>query len=245
MTALLVIVAFAGLSTATASAQTTTTAPSYAAALEARLAKEWRDPALAKEIVAGLGADTLTSFEAKVPLAQVATSPFLTYRPKPIPAKSVDSLIVYSFGNRLDANGKATPGPTNERLAKEVFDFVKHHKVEVYAQHEVADFLIGVPRLHRIDDTVGPDGKVVYLSTAGVAEQAKQQGAAGTVGVLCFADHVGRCLLTTEKVLGAKGVGVPKGADLPAVYDTESGQSWTRDRKVYLQTDLLGRLATL
>jgi hypothetical protein len=249
VTALLVIVALAGLSISTASAQTTTTtpttAPSYAAALEARLAKEWQDPALAKEIVAGLGADTLASFEAKVPLGQVATSPFLAYRPARIPAKSVDSLIVYAFGNRVDAAGATTAGPTNEQLAKAVRAFVAKHKVPVYAQQEVAQFLTGVPNVTSIDPVVGPDGKIVYLSTVGVAEQAQQQGATGTVGVVCFADHVGRCVLTTQKVFGAKGVGIPKGITLPSAYDPQSGQPWTRDRKSYLQTDLVGRLATL
>lgn len=244
--ALLTIVV--GASTAfAASTTTTTTPPTYAAALEARLAREWKDPALASEIVAGLGADTLASFEAKVPLGQVATSPFFTYRPKPIPAKSVDSLIVYTFGNRVDANGVMTAGPTNEELAKATKAFVKHHPVKVYAQQEVAQFLQaqGVPQVTSIDPVTGPDGKIVYLSTVGVAEQAQQKGATGTLGVVCFADHLGRCILTTQKVFGANDVGVPKGIMLPSTYDAQSGQSWTRDRKSYLQTDLMGRLATL
>ena len=255
VTALFVIAALAGLSISTASAQTrstttttATTVPSYAAALEARLAKEWKDPALAQEIVAGLGADTLASFEAKVPLAQVATSPFLAYRPARLPAGKVDSLIVYAFGNRVDAAGATTAGPTNEQLAKAVRAFAAKHKVPVYAQQEVAQYLTGVPNVTSIDPVVGPDGKIVYLSTAGVADQAKQKGATGTVGVVGFADHVGRCLLTTEKVFGEKAgvtAGIPKGITLPSTYDPQSGQPWTRDRKSYLQTDLVGRLATL
>ena len=252
LTSLLVAVALVASVAATAVAQTTATAtsePSYAAALEARLAKEWKDPALAQEIVAGLSPDTLAAFAARVPLAQVATSPFLAYRPKAIPAKQVDSLIVYSFGNRVDASGTATPGPTNEQLATAVKSFVAKHKVPVYAQHEVAQFLTGVPNVTSIDETVGPDGKVVYLSTAGVAQQAQAKAQAagvdlGTVGVVCFADHVGRCLLTTEKA-GLTPAGIPKGITLPSTYDPQSGQPWTRDRKSYLQTDLVGRLATL
>jgi len=248
----LLVVALVALLAATAAAQTTTTAttaPSYAAALEARLAKEWKDPALAKEIVAGLSPETLASLAAKVPQAQVATSPFLAYRPKPIAAKQVDSLIVFSFGNRVDATGTATAGPTNEQLAMAVKQFVAKHKVPVYAQHEVAQFLTGVPNVTSIDETVGADGKVVYLSTAGVAQQAQEKAQAagvhlGTVGVVCFADHVGRCLLTTEKA-GLTPAGIPKGITLPSTYDTQSGQPWTRDRKSYLQTDLVGRLATL
>jgi len=246
-TALFAIVALAGLigvAVSTAGAQTTTTTtPSYGAALEARLAKEWQDPALAKEIVAGLGADTLASFAVKVPLAQVATSPFLAYRPARVPAKSVDSLIVYAFGNRVDAAGATTAGPTNEQLAKAVRGFVAKHKVPVFAQQEVAQFLTGVPNVTSIDPVVGPDGKIVYLSTAGVADQAEQKGATGTVGVVCFADHAGRCLLTTQKA--GLTAGIPKGITLPATYDPQSGQPWTRDRKSYLQTDLVGRLATL
>ena len=232
--------------TSVASAQTTTTAPpTYAQALETRLAKEWKDPALAKEIVTAMSPETLATFEAKVPQAQVATSPFLAYRPKPIPAKAVDSLIVYAFGNRVDAAGATTAGPTNEQLAKAVQAFVAKHEVPVYAQQEVAQYLTGVPDVTSIDPVVGPDGKIVYLSTAGAADQAKQKGATGTVGVVCFADHVGRCLLTPQKVFGSKGVGIPKGITLPSSYDPQSGQPWTRDRKSYLQTDLAGRLATL
>jgi hypothetical protein len=238
---------FVGATAAFAAKSTTTTTaaapPDYPTALAARLGKEWKDPALANEIVAGLSPDTLASFEAKVPLAQVATSPFLAYRPKPIPAKSVDGLIVYSFGNRVDANGAVTAGPTNEALATTVRAFVKQHPVPVYAQHEVAQFLTGVPNVTSIDEVVGPDGKVVYLSTAGVVDQAKQKGAHGTVGVVCFADHAGRCLLTTEKA--GLTAGLVKGITLPSTYDPQSGQPWTHDRKSYLQTDLLGRLATL
>ncbi|MFN8025308.1 MAG: hypothetical protein U0W40_02795 [Acidimicrobiia bacterium] len=243
----IVLTLVVGSATAFAATTTTTGPPSYAAALEARLAKEWKDPALAHEIVTGLGADQLAAFEAKVPLAEVATSLFLTYRPKPIPAKTVDSVIVYAFGNRVDANGATTAGPTNEQLAKVTKQYVAKHPVPVFAQQEVAQFLQaqGVKNVTSIDPVVGPDGKIVYLSTVGVAEQAKAKGAAGTLGVLCFADHLGRCLLTTQKVFGPKGVGLPAGVTLPSTYDTQSGQSWTRDRKTYLQTDLLGRLATL
>lgn len=256
VTAVLTLVVGAVAATATTAAvavpvkatTTTTLPPTYAAAFEARLAKEWKDAALAHEIVAGLAPETLAAFETKVPLAQVATSPFLTYRPARVPAKQVDSLLVYSFGNRVDANGTATAGPTNEALAKAVRAFVKRHPVPVYAQHEVAQFLTGVPKVTSIDEVTGPDGKVVYLSTAGVVDQAKQKAQAagadlGTVGVVCFADHVGRCVLTTEKA-GLTAV-VPKGVALPATYDPQSGQAWTRDRRSYLQTDLVGRLATL
>ncbi len=120
----------------------------------------------------------------------------------------------------------------------------------VFAQTEIAKALQadGVEDVTSIDPEVGADGNVVYLSTAGVAEQivSKAQAAGidlGTVGVLGFADHVVRSVLTA----GAAGLhaGVPKGVRLPKTYDVESTQPWTRDRATYLATDLAGRLATL
>ena len=64
-----------------------------------------------------------------------------------------------------------------------------------------------------------------------------------TVGVIGFADHAVRCVLTVDAA-GMRAA-VLKGVALPHTYDPGSGQSWTRDRKTYLATDLVGRLATL
>lgn len=222
----------------------------YPSALTSRLAKEYGDPALAAEVVAGLSEDTLAQLEARVPLAAVATSPFLAYRAKRVPARKVDSVVVFAFGNRVGADGSVTSGPTNDALAAATKQFVRKHPVPVFAQQEIAGQLQaqGVKRVTSIDPEIGPDGQVVYLSTAGVADQILQKAQAagvdlGTVGVIGFADHVVRCVLTAK----AAGItaGVPKGVPLPSAYDPESGQSWTRDRKTYLATDLAGRLATL
>jgi hypothetical protein len=100
-----------------------------------------------------------------------------------------------------------------------------------------------------IDAVTAPDGTVTYLSTAGVADQvvSKAQAAGeelGTVGVVGFADHAVRCVLTARKA-GMTDAAVPKGMKLPTVYDPESNQSWTRTRAAYLPTDLIGRLTTL
>ncbi len=125
----------------------------------------------------------------------------------------------------------------------------KHH-VPVFAQTEIAGLLQadGVPDVTSIDPVVGADGKVVYLSTAGVAEQimskAQAEGVSlGRVGVLAFADHAVRSVLTVEGA--GLHAAVPKGVRLPKTYDVESTQPWTRDRAAYLATDLAGRLATL
>lgn len=222
----------------------------YSDALTARFAKEYRDPGLAATIVAGLNADLLAKLEARVPLAQVATSPFLAYLPPRVAAKNVDSVVAFAFGNRRAVDGSLQPGPVNEALAKVTQSFVADHRVPVYAQTEIAQLLQarGVKRVTSIDPVVGDDGKVVYLSTAGVAEQvlSKAQAAGeplGTVGVIGFSDHVVRCVLTA-RAAGMTGA-VPKGIRLPHVYDPQSAQSWTTNRASYLTTDLIGRLTTL
>jgi hypothetical protein len=231
-----------------ATTTTATVAADYRAALTKRLGKEYGDAALAKRIVTALGDDTVTALEAKVPLADVATSPFLAYKPPRVAADKVDSLVVFAFGNRKGADGQLEPGPMNEAIAKAVSQFVRKHPVPVYAQTEIATQLqaAGVSDVTSIDPVTAPDGTVTYLSTAGVAEQAVAKARAagkelGTVGVVGFSDHAVRCVLTARKA-GLTGAAVPKGIVLPSVYDAESNQPWTRSRAAYLPTDLLGRL---
>jgi len=226
-------------------------AAEYTAALTARLAREWGDPGLATDVVAGLDPGLRASLEARVPLAEVATSPFLSYRPASRPARAFDSVIVYAFGYRDAPDGSRAPGPVNEALAAATRKLRNRRpEIPVYAQTEIAQRLTdaGVPGVVSIDPVIGPDGQTVYLSTAGVAAQAKAKAAAagvdlGTVAVVAFADHAGRSVLTTEAA--GLDAGVAAQVRLPRTYDPESAQPWTRDRRTYLTTDLLGRVATL
>ena len=185
-----------------------------------------------------------------MPLASVATSPLLAYKPPRVPANQVDSVVAFSFGYEVGPAGQHLAGPPNEALAASVATFVRAHPVPVFAQVEIAQILIadGIPHVTTIDSKVGPDGKVQYLSTAGAAAQVVSDAKAqsvnlGTVGVFCFADHVGRCVLTI-KAAGMTG-GVPTGVVLPDAYDPKSAQPWTRERVGYLSVDLTDRIATL
>lgn len=250
-TAVAVAVAAVVMLAGAASAATTTQPADYRSALTKRLAKEYGDQALATQVVTGLGDDTVASLEAKVPLAEVATSPFLAYKPPRVADRKVDGLVVFAFGNRIGSAGDLQAGPTNEALAKQVYRFVLQHDVPVYAQTEIATQLAaaGVDDVTSIDAVTAPDGTVTYLSTAGVAEQAVSKARAagedlGTVGVVAFADHAVRSVLTARKA-GMTNAAVPKGITLPKVYDPQSSQPWTRSRAAYLPTDLIGRLATL
>lgn len=228
----------------TTAAPTTTAPVDYRGAMVSRLTDEWGDAAVAEEVVAAIGPDGLAAWEAKVPMAEVATTPLLTYRTTGVPGDQVDSVVVFAFGNRVAADGTVTPGPTNQELADVTAAFVAEHPVPVYAQWEVARLMIagGVEGVNSVEPTTDEAGNVVYLSTRGVADAVagSGEGALGRIGVICFADHEGRCLLTAEAAgLDATAI---DGLALPSTYDTESGQPWTRSRVAYLTTDLQGRL---
>lgn len=224
-----------------------TTAPvDYRSAMVSRLSDEWGDPAVAEQVVAALGADGLAAWEAKVPLGQVATTPLLDYRPAATAPERLDAVAVFSFGNRVADDGSVSAGPTNQALADVTAALVAEHPMPVYAQWEVARLLIdaGVPNVNSVEPVTDADGKVTYLSTRGVADviASAGEGSLGRVGVVCFADHEGRCVLTaTAAGLDATAV---EGVELPSTYDPDSGQAWTRDRVAYLTTDLAGRLAS-
>ena len=228
-------------------APTTTTPVDYRSAMVARLSDEWDDPAVAEQVVVAIGPDGLAAWEKKVPMAEVATTPLLAYRTPTRPAGDIDSLVVFAFGNRVAADGTLEPGPVNQALADTTAAFVADHPVPVFAQWEVARLLdaAGVKGVTSIEPTTGPDGQVVYLSTRGVADAIVTEAGAtgtqlGTAGVVCFADHEGRCLLNAAAA-GIAGTAV-QGVELPSTYDPQSGQAWTRDRVSYLVTDLGGRL---
>ena len=235
---------------ATTTTTTTTAAPlRFPEGLVVRLGEELGDEALAAELVDAVGTDAVARLRAEVG-DEVATHPLLAYQPPTVADEAVDSLVVFAFGNRVAADGSLSPGPVNQDLADVTAAFVAEHPVPVFAQWEVADLLIeaGVPDVTSIEPDTGPDGEVIYLSTAGVAEKAvalaDEQGVdLGQVGVICFADHAGRCVLTAEGA--GMDAAVPEGVDLPSTYDPRSGQDWTRERLAYLTTDLQGRLLAL
>lgn len=228
---------------------TPTTAPAtFEVGLLARWSEELGDRELAADLIDAIGPDAVAQFEDHVGLADVLTDPLLAMTPPTVPDDEVDQVVVYAFGNRIAADGTLSPGPTNEELARVTAALVAEHPVPVFAQWEVADLLIdqGVPGVTSIDPDVGPDGELVYLSTAGVADKiaslfTTQSVDPGQVGVIAFYDHAVRSVLASEGA-GMDGAAVPEGVELPSAYDAGSGQTWTRGRLAYLTTDLQGRL---
>lgn len=227
--------------------------------LTARLSTELDDPDGARSVVAAMDDAAVAAAEALAD-GDIAGSPWLSYRPSTVPVDEIDSLWVFSYGfrfadpaadpvglgARVPGPDELVPGPTNEALARAAADVVVDHPVPVVAQWEVARELqkLGVADVISVEPDTAPDGSVVYLSTAGVADKGlRQLTAAGTepgqAGVLCFRYHAERCVLTAR----AAGLttDVPEGADLPSKFDPKSGQDWTRSLETWIPVDLAGR----
>ncbi|MDR6707432.1 hypothetical protein J2X73_001803 [Novosphingobium sp. 1748] len=174
-----------------------------------------------------------------------------------MPAGDADALIAYSFGNRIPETGAkgqspgpdgSVPGPINARLAQAVGEIRAIKDVPVYAQWEIATILQETFHMERVIPIYperGPDGKIVYLSTEGVAKAVLRLAggaqALGRVGIVGHRDHVKRCILMSQSV-GLRAAAI-SGISLPVEYDMQSGQAWTRDRATYLLGDMIAQLA--
>lgn len=233
--------------------------PDPRTAIIGRLADELADPQLAADAIRGLDEVAVTQLIAATG-RDGATSPLLSYTPSTVGPDDVDSLWIFGFGYRLadGFDGTTTagnpvpppeaivPGPTNEALARLAAEFIAQHPVPVIAQWEVAVVLdrLGVRGVISVGPDFAADGTVSYLSTAGVVDKglrvAAEQGVhVGRAGIVCFADHAVRCVLTA--LAAGMTAAVPDGVELPSDYDPDSGQSWTRSRASFIPADLLAR----
>jgi hypothetical protein len=74
---------------------------------------------------------------------------------------------------------------------------------------------------------------------AAVIERVGDARRLGKVAVVGFADHIKRCVDTSRRA--GMDAAAPAGVELPATYDAQSGQPWTRSRLTYLVHDILCR----
>ena len=178
------------------------------------------------------------------------------------PMERLDGVIAYAFGNRLRPGAGAgpdvpladrlpDPGPVNAALAETVMALHRLKPVRIYAQWEIARFLRdrhGLNDVVSIEPETGPGGEIVYLSTDGVAraaaaaDQARTDPAAA-LAVVAHRDHARRCVQAT-RTAGFEAF-VASEIPLPAVYDPDSGQPWTRRRDIYLLHDMAAQLMGL
>ena len=214
------------------------------------------DPRLTDGALEQLIAAKLATAPSAHDIARIFTTMLLERQPPTRPASALDLVIAFSFGNRVAADGTtySGPGPVNAELATVVEEVMGKVRpgTPVYVQWEIAQVLSsrGITGFTTINEQTGANGQIVYLSTDGVATAALADFAAtggaksGSAGVIGHHDHVGRCALTVDSHASTSGVTAyaPSGIAMPADYDPDSGQVWTRSAELYLIADELGRL---
>lgn len=219
------------------------------------------DAALAEQMTAKLTAqlgDAQTASAIEPALMDVG----FTWDLPTTSAAAIDTIVAYSFGNRPNAESGNTsssggnqaalpdPGPVNEALADTVHQILLRKPVPVFAQWEIARFLVSKyglasSQLTSIEPVIAADGSITYLSTDGVAAAiVAMRGTAaalGTVAVVGHRDHAKRCIITSRG-RGMNAFAVAE-VPLPVGYDPESGQPWTRNRPLYLVHDMYAQMA--
>lgn len=179
--------------------------------------------------------------------AEIVVSDVLQWKPPTVSAKEVQTIVAYTFGNRFEANGNRSPGPVNAALAEVAVRLHEETGAPLYAQWEVAEAIgARIPSRRLISITPLRDARAepVYLSTGGVAaaivRHAGDPKRLGKVAVIGFADHIKRCIDTTCRA--GLDAAAPAGYAMPATYDADSGQPWTRSRLIYLLHDVMCRI---
>jgi hypothetical protein len=197
--------------------------PEIEALLADRLEAELGDRATARALAAALVEDALT------------------WRAPTVPLEKVRTIIGFTFGNRMLANGNREPGPVNAVLADLAVRLHAATGARVWAQWEVAEAIGGRVPVGMVEAIYpGRDGQAEprYLSTGGVVKAiiARSGAPLGTVAVVAMRDHAWRCATICRR--HGLTAGVPEGWALPGDYDKNSGQPWTRERLAYLLHDL-------
>jgi len=195
------------------------------AAIVAHLAQELDDAASARQLAEILRDDALTWHARTVEPGRIAT------------------ILGFTFGNRMLANGNRLPGPVNQALADVAVRLQAQSGARIIAQWEVAEAIgarVPAALVTAIHPARDERAEPRYLSTSGVIEQIVRQAGnpatLGAVGIVAFADHARRCTDTARR-FGLDAY-VPAGYALPRDYDPQSGQPWCRSRLAYLMHDL-------
>ena len=199
-----------------------------------------RDPDREHALAAQL-AEELGDAQVAAQFARIVLDDILTWRAPVADPGAFDTILAFTFGNRMAANGNRSPGPVNAALADTAVALQRRCGATVYAQWEIAEAMAAagasVVAIHP-----GRDARAepVYFGTAAVVTRALVEagspGALGRVGVVAFADHLRRCVATARR----QGVDAwaPDGVAMPAEYDALSGQPWCRSRLAYLLHDI-------
>lgn len=176
-------------------------------------------------------------------LAEILADEALTWRAPSIPLGEVRTIIAFTFGNRMLPSGNREPGPVNAALADMAVRLHEATGAPVWAQWEVAEAVADrLPEgsLAPVYPERDAQGEPRYLSTGLVTQAVIERGggaaALGGTAVVACRDHAWRSVRICRRF--GLTAGVPDGWPMPELYDTASGQPWTRDRLAYLLHDL-------
>ena len=194
---------------------------------------------LTNHFAAELGDPTLAG-----ELTKILMEDALSWRAPTVRPDAVRTILGFTFGNRMLANGNREPGPVNAALADVAVGLHRATGARVVAQWEVAEAMgdrIPADALDPIFPQRDAQSEPRFLSTGGVIEDvlARSGGdpaAFGTVAIVAVQDHAWRCAAICRR--HGLQAGLPEGWPMPDLYDETSGQPWTRDRLAYLLHDL-------
>ena len=174
-------------------------------------------------------------------LAEMLREDVLAWRAPTIAPASIRSIFAFTFGNRMLENGNREPGPVNEALAEVALGLHRATRAPVFAQWEIAAAIGGrAAPVTAIYPGRDERAEPAYLSTGGVVEEIARLGAEAPVGVVAFADHLCRAVMTSRRY--GFDAYAPEGIAMPAIYDPQSGQPWCRGRAAYLMHDIMIRV---
>lgn len=176
-------------------------------------------------------------------LAHLLHEDALSWRVTGTEINAIRTILAFTFGNRMQANGNRTPGPVNQAIARVAVALAQATGAIVYAQWEIAEAMgnaVPSDRVVAIYPEKDGHAEPVYLSTSGtirrVVEMVPDPASLGVVGIVGFRDHLRRCV-TTARALGLDAH-APAGYAMPTAYDPHSGQPWCRSRLAYLMHDI-------
>jgi hypothetical protein len=182
-------------------------------------------------------------------LARALREDALSWRAPEVTPDRIQTILAFTFGNRMQPNGNRQPGPVNEALAEVTARLHAATGARVFAQWEVAEAVgerIPRDRLFAVFPPRDARAEPLYLSTSGVVEEVirrvREPAALGIVGIVAFADHAWRCVATARH-FGFTAAAMPAGYAMPAEYDPLSGQPWCRSRLAYLLHDVAIRIS--
>lgn len=199
-----------------------------------------------EQAIAECLAPQLGDFEIARELALAVRKCALDWTAPTVPMREINSVIAFTFGNRMLPNGNRMPGPVNEHLADAAVALHLASGAPVFAQWEVAEAIgARVAATHLVPIFPGRDEQAepAYLSTAEVLARiaAKRSPASlGVIGVVAFSDHISRCVQTARRLGFAAAA--PEDLAMPSEYDALSGQPWCRSRLAYLLHDVMLRV---